>query len=444
MKIICRSREYTVALICFTVVFLFADQNLLAPNLSLIAREFHFSNAQRDDLLGAKIALGFFVIGGVVSLVVGYLTDSVCRIPLFSFIVLLGEMACLLTNWTKTYLQLYICRVLTGISIGGATPVVFSLLADFYPNNSRVKISTFIGISMSCGIAFGQLLAGVVGPTAGWRLPFVLVAVPAILFAILIFFTGIEPKRGGQEEAVRSLRRNKRSAMAAVVTTQPVESIYSPMWRRAIGYYWKTKYSNMEQNSSELEQLSPPATADVFDPATEESETPSCNESGIEYSERADFKKALGLLQNRSALIVFLQGVPACLPWGMVYTFLNDYLSNDRGQTVMQATLALTCFGIGGFFGQVAGGAAGQQLYNRDKRLQCVLMGGSTMIATFPMLFLINNTRAGTGFFFMAALSGFVVSMNGPNVRAVLQVHILPLFSINAMTNNNNNICCLF
>ena len=37
------------------------------------------------------------------------------------------------------------------------------------------------------------------------------------------------------------------------------------------------------------------------------------------------------LLRNKTAMLLFLQGLPGCLPWGLVYVFLNDYLSNDRG-----------------------------------------------------------------------------------------------------------------
>ena len=37
------------------------------------------------------------------------------------------------------------------------------------------------------------------------------------------------------------------------------------------------------------------------------------------------------LLKNKTALLLFLQGFPGCLPWGLVYVFLNDYLSNDCG-----------------------------------------------------------------------------------------------------------------
>ena len=59
------------------------------------------------------------------------------------------------------------------------------------------------------------------------------------------------------------------------------------------------------------------------------------------------------------------QGLPGSLPWGVMLTYLNDYLSHDKGFTVQAATLMLLLFGLGGGAGVVGGGALGQVLYNR-------------------------------------------------------------------------------
>lgn len=85
---------YATTLICITVAFLFADQNLLAPNITRIARELNFSNQQRDDKLGGQIAFGFFVLGGPVALLAGALADTINRCMLFGVVVLFGEAAC--------------------------------------------------------------------------------------------------------------------------------------------------------------------------------------------------------------------------------------------------------------------------------------------------------------------------------------------------------------
>ena len=143
-----RRRLWCLSLLCITVSLLFADQNLLAPNLSVIANEFHFTPAERDAKLGGEISLGFFIVGAPAALFVGYLTDSFNRCRLFGWIVILGEASCGATYFVQNYSQLFACRVLTGISIGGAAPVIFSLLADLYPGDSRIQMSTLVGIAM--------------------------------------------------------------------------------------------------------------------------------------------------------------------------------------------------------------------------------------------------------------------------------------------------------
>lgn len=85
--------EENAALILFSVttILLFADQNLLAPNLTVIAKEFGFDDIQRDVKLGGDISIAFFLLGAPASYIVGCLGDVYKRIPLFVLMILIGE-----------------------------------------------------------------------------------------------------------------------------------------------------------------------------------------------------------------------------------------------------------------------------------------------------------------------------------------------------------------
>ena len=48
---------------------------------------------------------------------------------------------------------------------------------------------------------------------------------------------------------------------------------------------------------------------------------------------------------------------------------MNDYLSADRGATVMEATAVVVMFSVGDFIGKVVGGMLGQYMYNRSKKV---------------------------------------------------------------------------
>lgn len=49
-----------------------------------------------------------------------------------------------------------------------------------------------------------QGIASLLGPAVNWRLPFVVVAVPSLLVALIMRLTTTEPPRGGFEEALQA------------------------------------------------------------------------------------------------------------------------------------------------------------------------------------------------------------------------------------------------
>lgn len=56
------------------------------------------------------------------------------------------------------------------------------------------------------------------------------------------------------------------------------------------------------------------------------------------YSERMTWRKLWRLFTIRTNVLVIGQGLFGCLPWGMLLTFLNDFLSQDKGLKVQTAT----------------------------------------------------------------------------------------------------------
>ena len=90
-----------------------------------------------------------------------------------------------------------VMRALTGIAVGGALPLVYSITGDLFPKSSRTHASALVGIVSSLGSMTGQGIAGFMGPSYGWRLPFVVVAAPGLCVAFLVWRFAEEPKRGG-------------------------------------------------------------------------------------------------------------------------------------------------------------------------------------------------------------------------------------------------------
>jgi hypothetical protein len=195
-------RSWTIALFSIATLLLFADQNLMAPNLSDIADEFGFNEEERDRKLGGDIALAFFLIGAPASFIVGCLADTSDRSVLFAWTVFIGEGACFATYWVRTYHQLYICRALTGFAVGGAVPLIYSTLGDLIAAKDRHVVSALVSFGTGAGIAVGQAIAGFLGPVFGWRVPFLVVSTPALLTGLAVLLTVRDPERGAMEQAV--------------------------------------------------------------------------------------------------------------------------------------------------------------------------------------------------------------------------------------------------
>ena len=284
------ARRQTTVLLTITAIFLFSDQNLLAPNLSIIAKEFYFSNEERDDKLGAQIAFGFFIVGAPVSLLAGFFADITNRCILLGSVALIGSLASLSTSLAQTYTQLYMCRVVTGISIGGMSPIVYSLLGDYYAGKSRVKVATLIGVAVSSGITFGQLLSGLLGPTYGWRFPFMIIAMPTFLCSIMLIFFAIEPSRGEQENEIilfRSSIHEGATLQSMMIVDRSTE---------------EEKVQILLHKAEEPLRFPRPGGGGQH--------LHTRPTSGEIYQQNIDCPKVLVLLKTKTVLLIYLQGIP--------------------------------------------------------------------------------------------------------------------------------------
>ena len=208
----------SLSLLFILSFFLFADQNLMGPNLTQIANEFGFNDIERDIKLGGEISLVFWLIGGFVTLFFGYFTDIVSRKKLLIISILIGEIPCFLTGFVQTYEQFFWLRALTGIGIGAIIPITYSLLADYFPSNMRSTATGYLGLVVGLGIGGGQLLAGITGPVFGWKICFIIVAIPNFIFLLLYTLFATEPERGKSDGNISTITKIDYSVIKALIS----------------------------------------------------------------------------------------------------------------------------------------------------------------------------------------------------------------------------------
>ncbi|TGK06013.1 MFS transporter [Leptospira selangorensis] len=359
--------------------FLFADQNLIAPNLRNIAGSFGITDQKEIDWkLGGLIPICFFVLGGLVSVYMGYLTQRFPRKPLVIGTVLLGEIPCLLSGFARNYEEFLILRTLTGFGLGGSFPLLFSLVGDYFSDKSRSTAAGYLSLSMGLGVGLGQLVGGTLGtedPINGWRLSFIYMAAPSFLFMLIYGLFCKEPVRGGKEKE-----------LANVSTDINSESV------------------------------------------------------------RLTWKDIRTIFATKSNIGIFLQGIPGCVPWGVFFVFLNDYYEFQYGMPKDSASAMVIFAAVGIFIGTFFGGIVGQKIYDTNKTLLPIFCGSMILIGILPTVYLLHagSVAGSPAFIFINILTGIIISVTGPNVRALI-MNVNPpksrssMFALYNLTDNLGN-----
>lgn len=126
---------------------------------------------------------------------------------------------------------------------------------------------------------------------------------------------------------------------------------------------------------------------------------------------------------NRSNGILMTQGFFSSLPWGIIFVFLNDYLSQERGFSVPDATFIVLVFGVGCAAGGIIGGYIGARIQKFERSFLPLFMAATTILAALPFVGLLNgHTKNAHGYLAVgySFMGGCLASMPSVNVRPCL------------------------
>ena len=252
------------------------------------------------------------------------------------------------------------------------------------------------------------------GPVYGWRLPFLVVSIPAMVCAALVYFTVEDPERGTMEQSYLDAQmtgENRRGVDNGRVALVSISS-------RSLLVENEASFDLDGGRNDE-------ACSQINDSRDELINEISANSVTWKHH----LKSSISLLSTKTVALSLLQGAPGCIPWGIINVFLNDYLSEDRGFSVQAATTVLMCFSVGYGLGLVVGGAGGKYLYTIDIRFPALLAGGSAIMGCFPLWFLLNGVDSSTPFYIVASsaiVAGIGSAPTGPIIKATLTNVTLP------------------
>ena len=186
------------ALVMLTAVYAlnFIDRQILVILQEPIKAEMGLSDAQ----LGLLSGFAFAVIYVTAGIPIAYWADRGNRRNVVSLAVAVWSGMTALSGLAQNYGQLLLARVGVGLGEAGGSPPAHSMISDYYPPEQRATALSFYSSGIYFGILLGFLFGGVIADTFGWRMAFMVVGLPGVLFAVVLRMTLREPRRGQWEK----------------------------------------------------------------------------------------------------------------------------------------------------------------------------------------------------------------------------------------------------
>lgn len=190
-----RYRSYVLAMLVIVAVFNYLDRQILSMLIEPIKAEFALSDTQ----LGFLTGLSFSLFYALFSIPLARFADTANRSRLIAVVVALWSVMTVTCGLAVGFQSLLLARVLVAVGESGSSPASQSLISDYFEPARRATAFGIYATGMYFGILLGFLLGGWISDTMGWRTAFVVVGLPGVLIAIVLWFTVREPARGQSE-----------------------------------------------------------------------------------------------------------------------------------------------------------------------------------------------------------------------------------------------------
>lgn len=205
------------------------DRQVIAILAEPIRRDLDLSDTAIGLLTGLVFAL-FYTIFGIPA---GWAADRIGRIRVIAVACVVWSGCSALGALATNFAQLALARVGVGIGEAGGTAPSFSLIAARFPVERR---GFAIGL-FSLGAPLAGLIAaaacGWIVPRHGWRTALVVISLPGVLFALLMWLLMCEPRNlepPAKNERPRSLTAALREfLLAPVLPLAAIASGFSAM-----------------------------------------------------------------------------------------------------------------------------------------------------------------------------------------------------------------------
>ena len=170
----------SLALLCAINTLNFFDRQVMLAVAEPIRREW----ALNDAAVGA-LGTAFTLLYAVVGLPFGRLADRARRTRMLAAGVLAWSLLTALQGVARSFVQLFVLRLLVGVGEATCAPAATSLIGDLVPPEKRSRALAVFMLGLPLGLGLSYAASGWVAQAWGWRAAFFVAGPPGVLCAAL-------------------------------------------------------------------------------------------------------------------------------------------------------------------------------------------------------------------------------------------------------------------
>src|SRR4030081_880688 len=179
------------------------DTGVISGALLFIPNDFKLS-----PFLQGAIVAGLLLGAMIGAAFAGRLSDRLGRRHLIIAAAVVFTVGALLAAFAPTVAVLVAARVIIGLAVGSAAPVVPLYLSEIAPTEIRGAIASLNQLMIVCGIFAAFVVNAVLASSGNWRLMLGLAAVPSLVLLVGMLLMPETPRylvHAGEEEAAHEV-----------------------------------------------------------------------------------------------------------------------------------------------------------------------------------------------------------------------------------------------
>lgn len=191
-------RQYVLGVLLFVYAINILDRQILGILMEPIRLELELSDTQLGFLSGIAFALFYATLG----IPIARLADRTSRTGVISICIAAWSAMTAICGLAQNFWQLLAARIGVAVGEAGGTPPSHSLLADYFKEHERATALGIFSIGGPLGLMIGLFIGGWLNEWFGWRVTFILVGLPGVLVALVVWFTVRELPKGAADGQV--------------------------------------------------------------------------------------------------------------------------------------------------------------------------------------------------------------------------------------------------